>query len=127
MKLRFPVLGMLVAALALIAYPAATNLVGSETDRATTFSHLDAAQISSLMVLFVSWDQPTPAIPQDNTKTDGGSQSNDPGGDTGNTGGTTDPGSGTVTHHPEPATLISGLVGAGLLSIVGWRRRRQAA
>jgi hypothetical protein len=31
------------------------------------------------------------------------------------------------TSTPEPATLLSGLLGAGLASVVAWRRRRKAA
>jgi hypothetical protein len=36
----------------------------------------------------------------------------------------TPPGGGS--HMPEPCTLISGLIGAGLASVYGWRRRKQA-
>jgi hypothetical protein len=100
---------------------AGNHQVQSQNDPANY--QIDAAGLSELLVLFVSWENaPTLPLPKDGTKADGGTQTttNDP-------GQTTDPGTGTVTLDPEPATLISAIIGAGLLTFAGWRRRLAAA
>jgi hypothetical protein len=99
---------------------AGNHQVQSQNDPAN--SQIDAAGLSELLVLFVSWENaPTLPLPKDGTKADGGTQTtNDP-------GQTADPGTGTVTLDPEPATLISAIIGAGLLTFAGWRRRLAAA
>ena len=51
------------------------------------------------------------------------------GGDPPPSGGNPPPSGGnpppTVKNTPEPATLISGMIGAGLVGLVGWRRRKR--
>jgi hypothetical protein len=47
------------------------------------------------------------------------------GGGDGGGGGTTGGGGGTQHSAPEPATLLTGLLGAGLLGLYSWRRSRK--
>jgi hypothetical protein len=47
----------------------------------------------------------------------------DAGGNPGTSGGPT--GGGGTSHSPEPATLLSGLIGAACVCLGGWLRRRQ--
>jgi hypothetical protein len=56
----------------------------------------------------------------------GGNGGNGGTGGNGSSGGSgSSPGGGNPHGAPEPATLVSGILGASLLSLFGWRRRRQ--
>jgi hypothetical protein len=103
----------------------------------------DQERLVTMLVLFLPWEEakPTPPPPKADPKSTGGDPNdpgnpNDPGspGDPGNPG---DPGSssdpndptnsgklgGPSGHHPEPATLISGILGAAFLALTGLRKR----
>ena len=93
----------------------------------------DAARLTALMVLFLPWDEPTtPALPTGDPQGGSGNNSNGSGGNNNNGSGPPQggqepppPGGGPpVTSNPEPATLISGGLGLGMLLLARWRRRR---
>jgi hypothetical protein len=97
----------------------------------------DLDAVTSLLVLFLPWEgtkpTPPPPPPSSNPQNDGGG-TGDSGG-TGGTGGPPGPGDGSsgpkggdpgkFTHSPEPATWITGIVGAGLFALTALRRRAQ--
>jgi hypothetical protein len=41
--------------------------------------------------------------------------------------GPEEPPPGGINETPEPATIVSGLIGAAVLGVIGWRRRRNAS
>jgi len=106
---------------------------------------LTAADLAQLIVLYVAsgtqtktaTPDPDPPLPPDpGPQTGDPSNSNDPNdpndpGDPGDPGDPNDPGNPTSgeqppTHHnPEPATLISGVIGGGLLLLARYRRRQR--
>jgi hypothetical protein len=94
----------------------------------------DATRLSALLVLFLPWDEPTtPPLPTGDPTGGTGNNSNGSGGNNNNNGsgppqGGQEPpppsGGPPVTSTPEPATLISGGLGLGMLLLARWRRRR---
>jgi hypothetical protein len=108
----------------------------SPTEQAT--DPPDPSQIANLLVLFLPLTEITPPPPKDGSnggKNDGNKSpgsaeggQNPPGSSGGGQDpqGSKDPGSVPFIHHPEPATLVSGLIGAGVLALAGWRRRRSS-
>lgn len=97
---------------------------------------LDAADLVQLIVLYVAsgtGTRPTDNTGEDPTEDTSGDPppTGDPSGEGDPVDDPEDPGDpndpGAPTHHnPEPATLVSGAIGAGLLMLSRWRKRRQA-
>jgi hypothetical protein len=106
----------------------------SRVSPCTSMARSDAARLTALMVLFLPWeDSTTPPLPAGDPKGGSGNNSNGSGGDNNNGSGPPQSGQGApppggggppVTSNPEPATLISGGVGLGMLLLARWRRRR---
>jgi len=104
---------------------------------------LTAEDAAALIVLFLPWSEVAPVPPPPgggdgnnggtgtNTGNTGSSGSGNNGGNGGNGNGPGDPGtdpsggSGNTLHPtPEPASMLSGVLGAGVIALFGWRRRR---
>src|SRR5262249_26312821 len=128
-----PAIGFMSRATA--ACPPCASKLASEVGK----NPIAAARLTALMVLFLPWEDPTtPPLPTGDPKSGSGNNSNGSGGNNNTNKGPgrrrsgrgpdgppdTGPGRGNVTSPPEPATLITGGLGLGMLLLARWRHRR---
>jgi MYXO-CTERM domain-containing protein len=97
---------------------------------------LRSEEVAALIVLFLPWTEanPVPPPPDGNGGNGGNGPTGGNGGDGngGNGQGPGDPGGDpngggghTVQTSPEPTSMLSGALGAGMVALFGWRRRRR--
>lgn len=129
--------GLVSSAVAQVPTRASCALPADGADEATIDVFFHPAGLPSSIGLVIPNPRLVPGKnpqPSGNGDPGGGDPPTYPGGDPdggdpgGGDPGSDPPGVGTpppTNHHPEPATLISALLGAGTLGLFGWRRRRQ--
>jgi uncharacterized membrane protein YgcG len=103
-----------------VAYTRMAQKAAADSDCLDLFFH--PLGLSTSLGVFV-WTGDPPGYPSSGNGNNSGG--GDPGGGDPSGGDPSggDPGGGDPSGAPEPATLLSAVVGAGLLGVFGWRRR----